>query len=81
MGLIKYNGTLQVHKTLRTFLLQGSFHPDGLVTAGIDVDLVETDAIDSTDKPVIVLPKAIVDNDKCNAEGITLNQADPGADL
>jgi hypothetical protein len=81
MGLIKYNGTLQVHKTLRTFLLQGSFHPDGLATTGIDAGLVETDATDSTDKPVLVLPKAIADNDECSAEGIKLNQADPGADL
>ena len=38
MGLIKYNGTLQVHRALRTFLLHESFHPNGLVTAGIDAD-------------------------------------------
>jgi CRP-like cAMP-binding protein len=64
MGLIKYNGTLQVHRALRTFLLRESFHPDGLATAGIDSDLVKTDVLGSPDKPALVLPQVISDNDE-----------------
>jgi CRP/FNR family cyclic AMP-dependent transcriptional regulator len=56
MGLIKYNGTLQVHRALRTFLLHESLHPDGLMTAGVDADLVRTAVLGSTDKPVLALP-------------------------
>ena len=56
MGLIKYNGTLQVHRALRTYLLHESFHPDGLVAAGINADLVETGVLGSPDKPALALP-------------------------
>lgn len=64
MGLIKYNGTLQVHRALRTFLQRESFDPDVLVTAGVDANLLETDALGTPDTPVLALPQAIADNDE-----------------
>ena len=64
MGLINYNGTLQVHRALRTFLQRESFDPDVLVTAGVDANLLETDALGTPDTPVLALPQAIADNDE-----------------
>ena len=64
MGLIKYNGTLQVHRALRTFLLRESFHPNGLVLAGTGADLIKTDVLGSPDKAALVLPQVISGNDE-----------------
>jgi CRP-like cAMP-binding protein len=64
MGLIKYNGTLQVHRALRTYLLQESFHPDGLVAAGINADLVEMGVLGSLNKPILALPQVNGGNDE-----------------
>jgi len=80
MGLIKYRGTLQVYRALRTFLLDGS-QPRGLVTAGIDAALVETDVLGSPDKPVFAPHKRSPTTMNRRAEEIKLNQADVGADL
>jgi CRP-like cAMP-binding protein len=81
MGLIKYNGALQVHRALRTFVLQESFHPDGLVTAGIDSDLVKTDVLCSPDKPVLALPDMQDAQDLVVESGMELNHGSESLEL
>jgi CRP-like cAMP-binding protein len=81
MGLIKYNGTLQVHRALRTFVLQESFHLDGLVTAGIDADLVGTGVLGSPDNPILAPPDMQDAQDVVVESGMGLNYGSESLEL